>query len=287
MKMTSEFVGGELKKVDTPFRVVAVINDALKEEIELIDDIKALSKGDSIPNCKSIDIVPSSENLGFAKGNNLGVKFLLDNYNDIDYLLFSNNDIEIKSPDCISILINKLEGNDKIGAIGPRVIGLDGKDQSPHDKPTSIYRQIAWNLFPFLRGNFSRKKKENNEAESNYIDLEGRYTYWVTGSFFIMKNSLFNEIGGFDPNTFLYAEEQIISEKLKLQDKKMYFEPSVTVVHYEGATTKKNIGHNKSYYIAMQSNCYYYKKYLNYNLLLVLLYKYSFIINQKFWSRFI
>ena len=159
------------------------------------------------------------------------------------------------------------------------VLSRDGSIQLPHYKPISPYRQIGWNLLSFLK-----KKKSTPTSISPLIPQEG-FCYWVQGSFFIMRTSDFMEIDMFDPNTFLYGEEPILAEKLKRIHKRMYFYPKVSILHYEGGTILKENTNYRSLYMAMQSNCYYYHKYLGYNPLIILLYRWSFIIHQKFFKK--
>lgn len=270
-QMTIDYVNREMKNIDVPW-VCCIVNNASTEE-----DTKSIAKGcqaeivslNQAPTNKvngTVFVLPSLENLGFARGNNLGVEFLLK-YFQLDYLLFSNNDIEIKSPNCLSTLINKLDSNSNIGAIGPRIISLDGNVQMPHDGHVSPYRQIGWALLPFLR------KKKRVKRTNCLEERESGFTYWVQGSFCVMRTKDFITIGMFDPNTFLYAEEPILAERLKTIGKRMFYENSVTVLHYEGGTIVNKKGNAWSKRQVIESNCYYYRRYLNYNIFIVWIYK--------------
>ncbi len=279
-QMTIDFIKRELPNIDIPYKCVIVVNGSTDDEVSLI---KNKTNGVVISNetpsdNDSLFIIPSKENLGFAKGNNLGVQFLQKNFN-CDYLLFTNTDIEIKSKNIISKMIACLEGDKERGAIGPMVLSRDRSIQLPHYKPISPYRQMGWNLLSFLR------KKGNTPTRISPINPQEGFCYWVQGSFFIMRTSDFMEIDMFDPNTFLYGEEPILAEKLKRIHKRMYFYPKVSILHYEGGTILKKNTNYRSLYMAMQSNCYYYRKYLGYNPLIILLYRWSFIIHQKFFKK--
>ena len=203
------------------------------------------------------------ENLGYAKGNNFGVRFL-NSIGKYAYFLFSNDDIEISQANTLEILANRMAEDERIGAIGPRVIGLDGHDQSPHDTYVSPYRMIGWKLFPFLR----RKNKHNDQ--SDLLKPMSRFTYWVQGSFMLVNANVFNEVGMFDENTFLYYEEPILAEKLAKAGKAMYFDSDVEVVHYEGGSTKRN---KKRENIEMESRIYYLRQYKHTNKIVLFLLK--------------
>lgn len=279
-QMTIDFVTRELPKVDVPWVCCIVNNAATEEETRLIAEgvgaevIDAENRQAKDVRTDGVYVVPAVENLGFAKGNNLGVLFLAENFN-CTHLLFSNNDVEIKSPNCLSTLIEKLNSNQVIGAIGPRIFCLDGSEQLPHDGYVSVYRQIGWHLLPFLRKKHEPQLSDKKANTLLPIRPSG-FTYWVQGAFLVMRKSDFLQVGMFDPETFLYAEEPILAERLKTIGKQMYYENSVSVLHYEGGTIVKQHGSRKSEYMVMESNCYYYRKYLHYNPLLVWLYRTTF-----------
>lgn len=279
-QMTIDFIKRELPNIDIPYKCVIVVNGSTDEEVSLIKDKTngVVINNETPSNNDSLFIIPSKENLGFAKGNNLGVQFLQKNFN-CDYLLFTNTDIEIKSKNIISKMIACLEKDKEIGAIGPMVLSRDGSIQLPHYRPISPYRQIGWNLLSFFR------KKKNTPTGISPIIPQEDFCYWVQGSFFVMRTSDFIRINMFDSNTFLYGEEPILAEKLKKIHKRMYFYPKVSILHYEGGTILKENTNYRSLYMAMQSNCYYYSKYLGYNPLVILLYRWSFILHQKFFKK--
>lgn len=275
-QLTIDFVKKELPKVDVPWVCCIVNNVATQEETCKMAEgvgaeiIKTETLATDPPKSKGIYIVPLADNVGFARGNNWGVKFLLHNF-DCSHLLFANNDVEILSSNCLSVLIDKLNDNPEIGAIGPRIFCLDGGEQLPHDGYVSVYRQIGWHLLPFLR-----KNKPIPVAQKDSTPRPSGYTYWVQGAFMVMRTDDFLRAGMFDPATFLYAEEPILAERLKAFGKRMYYENSVSILHYEGGTIVKQHGNRKSEYMVMESNCYYYRKYLHYNPLLVWLYRTTF-----------
>ena len=263
-QMTIDYVHRELPNVDVPW-VCCIVNNAATEEetrkiaegvgAEVIDpdtlQAKEVKRG-------GVYVVPSADNLGFAKGNNLGVKFLTRNF-ECTHLLFTNNDVEIKSKNCLSTLIEKLNTTPQIGAIGPRILCLDGSEQLPHDGYVSVYRQIGWHLLPFLR----KKIKPIPVVQKESSPRPSGFTYWIQGAFMVMRTDDFLRVGMFDPATFLYSEEPILAEKLKAFGKRMYYENSVSILHYEGGTIVKQHGNRKSEYMVMESNCYYYRKYLH------------------------
>lgn len=266
--MTERYITQELPKLATPYTVVVVNNDASEQESRKLADKCGLcfvTEGfipKDISLCKGY-VISSKDNLGYAKGNNKGVRFL-NKLGKFTHYLFSNDDIEIKHSLVLDVLIDKMKHDKTMGAIGPRVVGLDGRDQSPHDTYVSPYRLIGWRLFPFLR------KKHVPHEPDNVEKPISRFTYWVQGSFMLVDACVFNEIGMFDEHTFLYYEEPILAERLAKVGKAMYFDSDVEVVHYEGGSTKQN---RKRENIEMESRIYYLREYKHINRIVLFLLK--------------
>lgn len=131
---TVEYVKSEVSKISIPKKVVIVNNCASDESNNYyVEQLGAqiITDAISIKETDDIFVIPSTENLGFAKGNNLGADFLIKNFH-FNYLLFSNNDIILKDADVVESLINKLSSDSSIGMIGPQIVGFDGKRQSPN-----------------------------------------------------------------------------------------------------------------------------------------------------------
>lgn len=261
---TVSYIKKQIIKINIPHKIVVInvacddyTNIALTKSLEayFVDDIES-----KIDKSANIFILSDKNNLGYAKGNNLGAKFLLNHYSSINYLLFSNNDIEIIDCNVVNYLIEKAESNSRIGAIGPKIIGLNGVSQGPWGK-ISIWRGMIipnilspfYAVFPSLR-NFINKKIPSNVSG---------VVYWVSGCFVLVKSADFRSVGGFDPFTFLYAEEKILAERLLSYDKVMYYLSETEIIHAHGTTIKNNIDLRTVENISFNSNIYYYRKYQN------------------------
>lgn len=266
-KLTKKYVTEELPKLSTPYTLVVVNNDSTREKSrKLANDCGLIFVDDDMGGHMQHNkgyLIWSPNNLGYARGNNNGVRFL-EKIGTFSHYLFTNDDIEIKQSNSLETLAQKMSQDNKIGAIGPRVIGLDGKDHSPHDSYVSPYRLIGWKLLSFLR-----RKKGADENEQN-ARPKSRFTYWVQGSFLLVDAKVFHEIGMFDEHTFLYFEEPILAERLAKVGKAMYFDSDVEIVHYEGGSTTRN---RKREHIEMESKIYYMREYKHVNRFVLFLLK--------------
>lgn len=259
---TIDYVKKELSKISIPYKVIIVNNGATKESDNTLSiNLSAwIIDKNSLANCPEKDcyVLSNPENSGFAKGNNMGVLFAKQHFHP-EYFLFSNNDIHFLSNDVVEKLIKKLDEIPEAGIIGPKVIGLRGELQSP-EPFLSFWDRHVW---MYLSTPFYSKSKKSIRFKLNYSQQakEG-FHYKIMGSFFLVRAKDFYACGMMDPNTFLYAEETILTERMKRIGKKVYYYPVVSVLHEHGVTTKQHLQKRKQNEIGFKSECYYYKKYI-------------------------
>ena len=109
---TIEFVRTELAKIRSDYAVVIVDNGSTELSRDRL--LEAFKGADQY-----VFVAPSEENLGFAKGNNLGAEVAVNQFNP-DVLLFANNDIRLGEPDVVERMADKLRSLEGVGAWGRR-----------------------------------------------------------------------------------------------------------------------------------------------------------------------
>ena len=268
---TNHFVRNELCKIKTP-HIVVIVNNSSSEEsnIKLTNglDAEIITRIDNLVNRnKYLYVISQPENLGFAKANNLGVIFS-DRHFDINHVLFSNSDIHILQEEVVEELIKKIDSQTEISLIGPKVLGLDGKNQSPEPYISFWLKHILLKIFsPVIP-----KKIKTRVFKLDYSELANEgFHYKIMGSFFIVKLKDFIECGMMDTNTFLYAEELILSERLKKINRYCYYYPRVTVLHEHSQTISRILPQYKSDLLQFKSECYFYRTYKNLSYLTLVL----------------
>ena len=263
-EMTCHFVNDELSKLKEVTHVVIVNNSASTDSDELLHKgivgAELIREGQEYSGSKIV-VLPTKGNQGFARGNNQGAEFARK-YMSPDYLLFTNDDILITDVEVIGKLIEKLDSDDRIGAIGPRIRLKDSdapQGPIPYSNPWKRYFLPYAIPLPF---SWYRKYMEQGYMENA---KEG-FHYVIIGCFFLMRVSDFFSIGMMDPNTFLYREEECISERLQKQlGKQAYWYPQTDVIHLKSVSTKKNESKGVSVNRIMQeSDLYYYHAYHHY-----------------------
>lgn len=272
---TIEYISTELKKITSNFITVVVNNAATDESnnrlvnalnAELVKNIENI-----IDKKKRFYVIPHTENLGYARGNNLGTDFSKKHFK-VDYFLFSNNDIRFVNIDVVERLVDKLSNLPNVAIIGPKVIGLDGKYQSPEPYYPFWLRYMAryW-LQPFLP-----PKTKQSFLKFGYSERakEGEH-YKVMGSFFVARAKDYFKCEGMDPNTFLFSEEVILTERMKNIGKSVYYYPQVSILHEHGATISKSATNSVIQKLEFESESYYYLTYKKVPCIIILLGKLS------------
>lgn len=216
----------------------------------------------------------ANKNYGYARGNNLGLK--LARSLGYKWAVVMNNDVILEKP-LLKILFDLVHKDDKIAVIGPKVIGPDGKRQGPYQKP-GIYDYFLYPvlypiLYPYekIRARMFIRKLQNSEIT---------YPYWLTGCFMLMNLDVLNKVGWFDENTFLYAEEIILSEKLYKAGYKVAYTDKVHVKHLREASTSA-LG-KKRKLIQLESDLYYFREYRGYGKIRLSLVRIGIIYREFF-----
>jgi len=221
------------------YEVIIIDNFSTDDSIKIIQD--------NFPYCKLIE---SHINLGFGKANNLAVKNSRGNN-----LLFLNTDT-VMIENTVKILSEYLQQNKNIGAIGSRITFQDeGYQLSCGNLPNLMVEfldKIRYSLDNTWHQIFSRI------YDSQYSKVQE--VGWVTGACLMIRRDVFEQIGGFDENFFMYFEDKDICKRVKELGYKVIYYPKTSIIHLLGGSShgiKKSV--NKYY---RDSQLYYYQKHL-------------------------
>lgn len=230
-------------------------------------------------NYKGKDIIYcfANSNLGFAQGNNNCMR-ICEEFFHSKYYLISNNDISFKSNVNLNDLISIFQKNQRVAVVGPRVIGSDGKDQSPR-KDISAFSSLV--LTYWCAATYWLFKKVISGLD---YDGTSKNCYWVVGCFMIVKADAMIKCGYFDEKTFLFAEEMILAERMKNQGYEIFFYDSVTVYHEESSLIDRSLSYLNKAQTMFDSKLYFYKKYKNINHFLEWFAKLNFSVLKFFYK---
>ena len=223
--------------------------ETLDAEIIVVDNN---SEDESCEMVKSlfpeVIFIENKENFGFSKGNNLGVSQAKG-----EYLCILNPDTVV-AEDTFTSLLNFVSNKEKLGIVGCKLINGAG-DFLPESKRNIPYINAA---FKKLYGNSKAYYANHlNEDEMGEADI-------LVGAFMLMKRAVFEKVGGFDEDYFMYGEDIDLSYKVLKSGFKNYYVGSTTVIHFKGESTLRDQRYARRFYGAMQI---FYKKHFKKNVL--------------------
>lgn len=176
------------------------------------------------------DVIDTGENLGFARGVNLGVSRA-----DGRYILLLNPDM-IVLPGSIQALLDFAEAHPKYGIYGGRTLRRDGGLE-----PSSCWgAPTLWSLFTFatmLSTIFSRSPVFDPESLGRWQRDTAREVEIVTGCLLLIRRQLFLEVGGMDEDYFLYGEDAEFSLRVRRLGWKAVIVPAAVMIHEVGGST--------------------------------------------------
>ena len=169
----------------------------------------------------------------------------------------SNSDIEIEEK-AITGILEKMEQLPQYGAIAPRMINADGSKADLRAVPLG-YKRL---FLQFFVSRFDRKMQDELQA-NEYGIIEQTF---LPGSFFICRTEALIKCRLFDPNVFLYREEEILAERMKRKGYLLGVDDSYQYLHkhdYKAESIKKIIQGHKRVFV---SERYYFRRYMHANL---------------------
>ena len=173
----------------------------------------------------------SKENLGFGKGCNLAEKHATK-----PYLFFINPDTII-SKNAFHEMLQFMEEHPESGTVGCRILNEDGSLQwaCRRSFPTivsAVSKTIGLAaLFPKNKTLASYNMTYADPDEMTEVDA-------ISGSFFCMRRDLYEKLGGFDEDFFMYGEDLDLCFRAKVAGCKNYYTPSTNILHFKGQSCR-------------------------------------------------
>jgi GT2 family glycosyltransferase len=177
-----------------------------------------------------IVLIKSPENLGFAKGNNLGLQHAKG-----EYILLLNSDIELIE-NSISVCLEKMQNNSQIGVVSPQLIYPDGTIQHIAGR----FPSIGYELIELFR---LHKIFGSKSLLGFYFDYQTEtYADWVWGAFFLTKKEIIEKMPQkkLPDDFFMYFEDVQWCYFIKQLGYKILYTPETKSIHYVSASSKAN-----------------------------------------------
>jgi GT2 family glycosyltransferase len=190
--------------VNFGFEIIVVDNDSQDNSEEKITK--------KFPNVKWIN---SGDNLGFGRANNLGAQNAMGK----NFLLL-NSDMLLEK-ETLEKSLSILNNDSTIGALGCHLINEDGTDQK------SVYYHI---------GDYNGVLKDN--LFYNYLFYkQPTKIKGIMGAFMLIPQNIFDQVNGFDPDFFMYAEELELCTRISKAGYKIEYTEETTAIHKHGGSS--------------------------------------------------
>ncbi len=184
----------------------------------------------------SVQLIENKDNIGFSKSNNQGVAVA-----EGEYVLILNPDTVI-AEDTLEKVLLFADQQENLGAIGVQFIDGTG-NFLPECKRNIPTIEIASRK---LMGD-SKKYYASQIKEEEVSKVEV-----LTGAFMLLKRDIYNMVGGFDEDYFMFGEDIDLSYKLLNKGLQNYYYGASTIIHYKGESTIKDRTYLKNFYGAME-----------------------------------
>ena len=245
------------KMTELPYKIIIVDNCSTNNAYLAVKNLYT--------NSDNIITLRTETNLGFANGNNFGVKYALENFN-FEYICVLNNDIYVNSKIDDRTIEDWKELN--FDVLGPDIFR---KDISEHQNPlANVNYSLFWLYSFYLIYNVYRllnllhldeilhhmaiwTLERLNKNKNKLIEVdETQVVKKLHGSFLVFSQSFLKKFPTpFYPTTFMYLEEDFLALRCERSNSKVIYYPHLKVDHDHGSTvtTITSNNHNKRKYI--------------------------------------
>lgn len=232
------------KKHDFNYEIILVDNASSDGSIEALEECFK-------EECKNqlIHIIKNTDNLGFAKANNIGMRRAKGTY-----ILLLNSDTEVEG-NCLENCLKQMEQNEKLGALGCKVVLPNGtldhacKRGFPTPK-ASLYYFLKWDKKdPIKYGQYDALHL--GEDEVGEVDA-------LMGAFMLMPRKVLDEVGLLDEDFFMYGEDIDLCFRIKAAGYSILYYPKERITHYKGGSSKRR--RHKVIYDFHQAMWIFYRK---------------------------
>ncbi len=216
------------KTTDIDFEIIVVDNNSHDNTVL---DIKKTFQDNVI-------VIENPNNSGFGIGNNIGSEVAKG-----DYLFFLNTDTILLN-NAVKILSDYLDTNETIGAVGGN---LYTKDLKPAASINRFFPGVMSELDSFFF-NFPSKIYCRKNVFFNYSESPIVFKGNISGADLMIRKELFEKIGKFDKDFFMYYEETEMLHRVCAKGYTLASLPDVKIIHLEGASEdRKEISHRRSF----------------------------------------
>lgn len=216
---------------------------------------------------EEIRIIESKTNLGFGKANNLGVENASGKY-----VFLLNSDTKLIN-NAIKILYDYITITENVGIVGGNLYSVDLRENSSFslcfDDIITVKKQSKWiHIIKAIIGRQFRQRFYSAEKKHQYAykdtfnhSNQPMEVGYIFGTDMMLPRGLYDQMHGFDPDFFMYAEEEELSWRIHQAGYKIVNVPDAKIIHLDGGTFKRDDSFNsRQFGMRMAGAMIYYKK---------------------------
>ena len=232
---------------------------------------------------EKIKIIQAPENGGYSKGNNIGIRYLLNDTED-DIICISNSDVEFDEK-FVKRILWQFEKRPSYAILTGLQVTPQGEIAGhPFWKEYPAAEWICSELAALLSIHFFKKKENKDLYVTNKLNSGRTFfqTGAVEGSLFFIRTDDLVKAGLLDEGVWIYYEEDILSKKMEKAGKKIGVDSAVKYIHYGSKTTDKVFSNMTKINHRFRSSIYFFNHYQSDNLVLQTL---NYVIRCMIWVK--
>ncbi len=259
--------------------IVTLNYNGKKDTLDLLESLKSLKAEDCelktivVDNASSdgsvsaihsqftkVDILQTGANLGFAGGFNKGLEYA--KIWGADYYLIINNDALIKDSSLLEELIKTVNSDEKIGLVSPKIYFAPGFEFHKNKYNQQDRGNIIWyagGKFDF--DNIGSIHRGLDEVDTGLYD-QIEQSEIFSGACVLIKKEVFEEVGFFNEDYFLYFEDSEFAKKVTDTGFKIYYNGKISIYHKVSQST--GIGSNITDYYHTRNRLIFGMKYTSF-----------------------
>ena len=249
----ARFAQGEM--IEKPIPIISYDREKAENGGALEEEQKAAKSSSRV-----LVMIQTGANLGFAGGNNVGIKYACARHSD--FILLLNNDAFFRSTEALPTMVDFMERTPRAGACGGRLFYPDGSPQQSYGNFPSVLRILSY-LFPLYKllpqSWFKCVKRSNvvpDDCDQGPIHID-----WPSGACLMVRSKMIEDVGMLDEQYFLYMEETDWCFRMRAHGWDRYYLPQVEVTHAFGGTVNNSGVSMRRYHL--ESQFIYYQKYFS------------------------
>jgi GT2 family glycosyltransferase len=213
-EITSNCIKSVIENTSVSYEIILVDNASTEKDPDLLKEF-----------FPQITLIKSTKNIGFAKGNNLGIAVSKGTY----ILLLNSDTILINK--AIDLSVDRIKQNGKIGALSCRLENTDGSPQGASNEFVTIRKNIIRTF---------RLQKVLPAYQFKKLDLEVEHeTDWIWGTFFLFPSYILKHLpqNKLPDDFFMYGEDKQWCYRFKKLGYSIIYYPTAKIQHLIGASS--------------------------------------------------